>query len=733
MTARRPFENRELVATKNTVKVTAANSQYVKILLDARWDFPGDLTLSFLYKHNGVPTGNQIVFLTDDTKASYMYFITRSISPNTPLIQIRTTTSNFFNINSDDLSIDVTKATTRITITRISNVFYCYFNTRLVQFATAGGNVNFSLSEYIALGGGFGTSAKMDGWVGNLIALNGKGMSHDELKDFHHTNIIPVTCHPFVIGHYPLNHDSGAVAYDVTPQYNYSKSTPLNAIHGNLINYNAADIGTTNKIIENAWHNLYESGNKGNLFLKGNDSNMYAEIPGYSYALGSPATWSLYVEVAQRKTAAGYETAFCGGNLSNAQFAIFLVGPDNVTIFYQSVSIVSVVPKLNDGILIHKIWLVYNSPNVTCYIDNNPLLTNSVGVGNIGFDFFRFFRQNSSNELYSSEGVGRSVFLNKVFNAHERYAIENNLPEYRNFTGLQFDLDFGNIFLSGSDYFVKDNSANNRDAQLFNFVPASNPPILLEHSTGIPPVAYALKFNGTNQYLSVASFNPTKEKGYTYIIGFCLNSNRNFGNEYLLAKRENTNARAKLLYSNGANKLMGFLHYIPPHFLDGIGNNNFVNYDTSKPLLYCSVNEMSAQAKSLPFGFFQANTNDITPGLGWDEVDSGALFIGSDDINWSATGYLNGFIFFVGIWKGILKQHQIIDLMNNSLCKNPTPELMQDCELFLNFDSIINTSGTYTVKDHSPLNRTVVLNNYSADEINPAHANYRLIDLNTLR
>ncbi|HPM32886.1 MAG TPA: hypothetical protein PLJ60_21310, partial [Chryseolinea sp.] len=81
--------------------------------------------------------------------------------------------------------------------------------------------------------------------------------------------------------------------------------------------------------------------------------------------------------------------------------------------------------------------------------------------------------------------------------------------------------------------------------------------------------------------------------------------------------------------------------------------------------------------------------NNGTP-LGYDEID-GDLYIGSDDLVQQPGAYFNGYISFVGIWKGDLTQPQIINIINNGLAGNANSNLMTDCQLYLNFEEILTS------------------------------------------
>src|SRR5690606_2878240 len=68
-----------------------------------------------------------------------------------------------------------------------------------------------------------------------------------------------------------------------------------------------------------------------------------------------------------------------------------------------------------------------------------------------------------------------------------------------------------------------------------------------------------LKFNGTNHYGIINNFTPTKEKGYTFVLTFALESDRQFHSnykDYFISKRDSSGSYFILIY--GVNKTLKF-------------------------------------------------------------------------------------------------------------------------------------------------------------------------------
>ncbi|HEY8936700.1 MAG TPA: hypothetical protein VIM65_15835 [Cyclobacteriaceae bacterium] len=264
----------------------------------------------------------------------------------------------------------------------------------------------------------------------------------------------------------------------------------------------------------------------------------------------------------------------------------------------------------------------------------------------------------------------------------------------------------------------------------------TNQPASMEEHTSLLESTKALKFVQANShYLSVADFNPTKEKGYTYLIQFALNADRVFQvgkDDPLLAKMVDSDF-SRLKYLAGEN---GTKNYYWVDFANSaaslVRRNSSLNTDLSKPTLAVCVDADTFYGfDKEAYSGFNFVDRIFNPMQGWDEIPGNPdLFIGRIG---TTSRYLDGYISFVGIWKGVLKSYQVANIINNGFISNASSEIMADCQLYLCFDEIINDAGVYKIKDWSPLNRTVVLNNYSLAEITPGNAAYKLIDLDSLR
>lgn len=532
-----PFDSQKLIATKNMLRVTKASEQVVSCNnSNVLWDGSTVFGFSIVFQANTTPDLLDIISRRNsiiNDGSGYGLRATASGEGFHLKFFVETTIPNSFEYGLGYFEIN--------RLYRI-NIFiepfdgvsvyinYKINNGPLIRDVFCNTSIPISTSQPLLIGGTIdypGYNLCLDGFVSNVIFFNSIP-SDSELSALHEVNIPIYSLHNKITAYYPLNQKIGPKAWDVVEQYNYSKTTALNAAHGDLINYTNEEVGLVDPLLQTAWCNLY---------LKSTNTE--------------------------------------------------------------------VLERVN-----------------------------------------------------------------------------------------------------------------------------------------------ALRFNGTNQYITVADFNPTKEKGYTIITGWCLNSNRQFNlfRDVVYGKRNTYSTKVKVHGGNpGVNKEMYFFHYSAGQ--DFIGDSTiYLNTNLSKPMMF-ALQERDHLELGEPHydgyinGKFFVNghkvssfTNSSNRIVGFDEI-TGDFYIGSDNITVASAidCYFNGYIFFVGVWKGWLSEADILNITNNTLPLSIASHLMDDCQLYLNFDSIIDDSGTYKIKDWSPQNREVILNGYTADDVNPAHADYKLFDLDTLR
>jgi len=768
-----PFETHSMLATRNALYIDQSSQQYVQIdasnidfdITANTWGF----SICILFKSinpfvsvilsrrtQGLPTGGGYYLVGEPISATQanLYFATNS----TAVCQ-----SKKYVVNVNQWYRFSAFVQTKGSVTTI----YSKLNDRSTTQNQYGGQAAFSsLTANLDIGRNVpfvGGDTNFDGLISNLIFFNAL-VSDADLSLLHYSNVPPASVHDKIIAHYPLNQSYGGKVYDVVEQYNYAKALPLSAKHGDLKNY-----PISNPILQNTWQNFYESRAKNSNFLKLNGVDGYGEIP--TLAGHNPSEnfiFAVHLVPGEVLNPGEYRAIFSNrdNTVSTANFFQLywdFSGPNNTTAIGQytnalfNASFVSTyqIPKREAGReCITFIFVAYTyagnyyrkifiqSRNGLSVTEQNT----AFAPGQFNYPWANFLFGNDRNVpgRFGVDGLAKAVMIEN-YNANLVPSNPDTIPDetilallrmsrnddYKRSPNILFDIDFSQVFQNVGAWYAKDTSGLNNDCKLFNFDPAVDMPANRDLVTGLPIPDKALRLVAANQhYLSVPNFNPSNEKGYTYIIGFALNANRNFSNEYLLAKRQNSNNIAKLLLGNGS-KVLGWFNYHPPHTDIGTGNNSFLNYDMSKPLYYCCT-ELATDVKSYPFGFFQVNTETFP--LGFDEVDNGALFIGSDDQEaFLGNGTVDGYLSFVGIWKGILSKRQILDVVNNTMGVKGDVQLMNNCQLYLMFDSIYNNGGTYQIRDWSPQNRDVILHNYSLAEITSGDPSCRLVNIDTLR
>jgi hypothetical protein len=520
--------------------------------------------------------------------------------------------------------------------------------------------------------------------------------------------------------------------------------------HGDLINYTNDEAGVTNPLIQTAWQNIYKKGKKGKFFKVGNGTSEYAEITslaGYNNAQ-EDFVLSIVTTIPTSIHSSGLNSLFASRSAADTTDILVSWWSETSTHYNFNISIlddtgsvvISAAPvatfiksRKNEQVTItFKVTKASGGRDtfIQC-IGGNVSFNHGAGVltKTIGtFEVFRFGRD--MHPAYGVVPLAKAVMYrgpvtDRIVNAMKNIAVSD---EYKNLgsSALLFDIDFNDIFDSAGTKYARDNSGNNRHAQLYNWT-AANQPLLIEQNTGLPERRKALRFTrASSQRLAIANFNPTTEKGYTLIVGF--------------KNREATRSVVPLISwkdpVSGARVV--FWDYVgsTSKWTDTAGN---FSYDTG-----------TYQYSTGRIDYFAVKVKNRSTGLDYETYLNGGKIGGATSggfnlITFGATStlylgfavdngsYAEADFIHTSFFKGYLTQSQIIDIINNGLSGNAAPSLMSDCQLYLNFEEIINDSGTYKIKDWSPQNRTVVLNNYTANEIDPLHADYKLFNLDTLR
>jgi hypothetical protein len=731
------FEGKKLIASKNLLALKSANSQYVSVPLSTKFDFgTGDFAISYLVRD----TSGSAIPLQIFKGASLLFFSAVNSIAGYGL-SLTSDQGNGFTGVSQALPSTNNKLS-RITFVREGTNLRGYINEKLIAQATIPALNTFNCftgnsAPYLIAT--FGTRINLtanyvNGEIGNLVVMKGFALNEKDLSYLHLNNILPISSHPYVVAHYPLNQNFAQKAWDVVEQYNYAKVVPLTASHGDLMNFTNDEAGVTNPLIQTAWQNLYAKQKRGLNFLKATNLLQVQKV-------GAPlavTTWSLYIHLMHEATEPVQKIIFSTLNGIN-EFGVYKIPNQHACqIIANSVlygltfgNFIPLDPNKGTGILFTsngvttRVFLKRGEDDVYLF-ETHP---NTLPV----FELNWFGNQTAGFQLYKSH-IGRSSFFTKELSAREINLIMNSprSDEYLSIDQAHLNLDFGDVFFSAGDYFVRDRSANNNHAKIFNFAPVVDLPFRAEQDTRISERRKALRFvSASNHFLTIANFNPTKEKGYTIIVSSCLDVNRNYSTDILFSKGSNVTLEYKVLYGVNASK---FIEY---NITDNIGVIqgrliDHTNYNNSKITHQVMVEQIDNLMVTYLNGFARSpgSTNSLR---GFNEIGNLDLHIGKDLPRLgSSNANLNGFIAHVSIYKGVLSQEQILNIVNNSLGANINLRDL-DCQLYLNFEEIINDAGTYKIKDWSPQNRTVILNNYSLAEITEGDPNYRLVDLDTLK
>lgn len=499
---------------------------------------------------------------------------------------------------------------------------------------------------------------------------------------------------------------SGGSLTDSYRVYAVKNSPILTANHGDLINYTNDEAGVTNPLLQTAWQNIYSKKKDGLNFLKFENSSGQSGIPSFTGQTFS--SWSFYFEFSTYKitSAGGFHFAFYnGGSGANVFDIVYDEVVNRLLIDVSSTWYVNLPSQYK----VVKICLVCNGSNIAIYLNGDFYST----ITSFSFSSFPqfLFSPNVGGNIFTG-AIHKARFFNRVLSAHEIQSCFINT----NLSNSQFDIDFGDIFLSSGNYFARDNSGNNRHAQLYNWTPATDQPLRIEQHTGLPERRKALRFNGVNQYLSINSFSTNTNK-HTIIIQYKIDNIADASTAFLFGNATNENFAFGVINSSG---IMQFRH---------IKQSSPV-YHPSGSIEHLVIGKLISS--HIFHGGVGVNGFNTYP----DSLDTSNLFSTGVTLQIGSSIYgtfVNGYISHFSVFSKQLSQAQILDIINNGLAGNAAPSLMSDCQLYLNFEEIINDSGTYKIKDWSPQNRTVVLNNYTANEINPVHPDYKLFDLDTLR
>lgn len=246
-----------------------------------------------------------------------------------------------------------------------------------------------------------------------------------------------------------------------------------------------------------------------------------------------------------------------------------------------------------------------------------------------------------------------------------------------------------------------------------------------EIASGLPPIENALSLNGTSQYLSVSNFNPTKEKGYTYV-AIWKNDTATWAPSSLpkfISKRNSIGGRPHILF--------GALTPFEGNTICVINSVSAAGADDRRVSTTTDLDEFQMSiGRDLPddISIFinngesqQTTTEEIH--AGFDDAD-GDLTIGRDD---GQSWYFDGHLCYIGIAKGNIPSYQTNKIWNNG---NPRYILEDiDWQLLVDFQNPFDDGGTLKFPDLSGNDHDIVINGFA----NLAAVEAALTPLNELR
>jgi hypothetical protein len=599
---------------------------------------------------------------------------------------------------------------------------------RLMDVATLNFPVSFVGLSRLLIGNnlGFNGTINLNGYLSNLIFWRDVVPTYEQLSYLHQTNKLPNSLLPNVVAHYPLNGRNGLKAFDIVDQYNYAKANPIAPIHADLINYTPQEVGITNELLQTSSINNITKQKVSKKFLRFNQANAYANIPGYA-ALNLVNGFSLYFEICVNL----YEPT------SAIIFSTLNVA-DEVTIFNNpAVGIRTMINQDNLHVNIGdypfkrksvvRLLIVAKGYNylpsetklsVYYQLNDEPIIINNGNVSPRKLDSFHFLGRAAGDINAVQSGINKCVFINRAIQDNERQLLfqSNYHADYTKITGIQFDLNFTDVFENAGNYFARDNSGNNRHAQLYNWSPLSQPFSIVKNQNH-PDAENALRISSaSNQYLQVP-FDVPKTNGYTHLIVYKAMSDVWQHDMGLLCK-EGVGG-LKLIYGEGGHSN-----------IKALGQQVAINPKSNSRINAIALCEYMDGNVARFKNYINGNlVQDVTnPNLlGWNEI-SGHLMIGARP---GPGQFYDGYLLLVAIWSRVLSQKEINQAYCN-LSNGNFKHLRSQLELLLLFDEIIVNGGNNTIHDYSPVNRTVSLVNYNLAEVTKGDPQYKLFPLNSI-
>lgn len=254
---------------------------------------------------------------------------------------------------------------------------------------------------------------------------------------------------------------------------------------------------------------------------------------------------------------------------------------------------------------------------------------------------------------------------------------------------------------------------------------------------------FGLQFNGTNQYLNVVNFAPTKEKGYTVLIGYAGNTNANWTAQQSLFSTTGsqgiTRYKDYFLRGNGSKEVVAS-HQQVGFGIDQLTTQNYdQNMDVSKPFMFHSK-QKGSRGVLIPYAVSGTNKATAIIGInsilvnyttlevyvggtltdiyGFEDITDGVTTIGARKrFNGSSyQTFAQGKILYLAVYKGILNDSEIKHYYNNGLFRTPdnlSHITKSELVLFPDFNNPYQNFTTLQIPDLSPFNHTITANGWA--------------------
>jgi len=269
----------------------------------------------------------------------------------------------------------------------------------------------------------------------------------------------------------------------------------------------------------------------------------------------------------------------------------------------------------------------------------------------------------------------------------------------------------------------------------------------VEDHSRLPQPTLALQLDGSlTQKLELPNFTgsiPDRSApgaGWTFIMGFALDENRDFVQfeDWLWGKRDlvTANEIIGVFGSSGSTKSLNILHQnnasgsrqdfqtpdIQSWFTNGI---NLVSYRLrpdnygADPLAWTGEWYLNGALISTHQSSQQdpPDFSDVT----------GSFFLWGE--RFAARTLANASVFYSAIWQRALSPKEIIRITNNGIIRNPSVEMQDRLELYVNYNDPFDNGGTPEFRDLSPNNHQIIANGFA----NLAAVQAAQVNINTLR